>query len=163
MPTQVSKNIGASFLKGSEIIITLISLADGAGRVSDQIDLGPYPILGMTLTWNAEFQHVATPTLGDVDEMYIAWADDLDGSAIDGDVGLVDAALSNADQVRNMMPIGNVIVDAAAADDVFKGSGEFPIMQKFLTVVVKNEGGSAFTADESEQIIRLALKFPQAA
>ena len=54
MPTQVQKQKGASFLKGAEIDITLISLADGAGRISAQIDLGAYPISGMTMTWNAD-------------------------------------------------------------------------------------------------------------
>jgi len=87
-------------------------LVDGAGRVSIQIDLGAAPRASI-FDWSCEVVFQATPTQGDVLELYKAGAPEDDSTQIDGDVGAADAALGDIDQVRNCKFFGSVTAEEA--------------------------------------------------
>jgi hypothetical protein len=77
---------------GADVAISVEGLANAAGRVSAQYDLGasPRPYL---FTWSCEVQFQATPTQYSGLELYIATAPDHDATQIDGDIGSVFAPL----------------------------------------------------------------------
>jgi hypothetical protein len=133
---------------GAGVAISVEGLANAAGRVSAQYDLGasPRPYL---FTWSCEAQFQATPTQGSGLELYIATAPDHDSTQIDGDVGSTDAALGDIDMRRNLHYIGFVTSENAAASEACVKSGTFETTQRYLSLVVYNASGAAVNATDS--------------
>ena len=123
-------------------------LADGAGRVSIQIDLGadPRPV---EYSWSCEVQWQATPDQGGTLDIYIAGAPDDDSTQIDGDVGAVDAALGDVDMRRNLKYIGSVVSENATASEKCVASGVFTHTEQFISFIFYNDGGAAVNATDS--------------
>ena len=133
---------------GADVSFSVEGLADGAGRVSAQIDLGAAP-REYIFTWSCECQWQATPTQYGTLDLYIAKAPDGDSTQIDGDVGAADAALADVDMRRNLKRIGSVVSENAAAGEKCVASGEFVSYDRYLTIVAYNDGGAAINATDS--------------
>ncbi len=134
---------------GADVAFSVEGLANVAGRVSVQIDLGATPRPYM-FTWSCEVQFQATPTQGAGLEIYVAGAPDGDATQIDGDIGSSDAALGDADMRRNLRRIGFVISENPAASEKCVKSGMFEHYDRYLSIVVYNASGAAVAATDSD-------------
>lgn len=133
---------------GADYAWSVEGLTNTAGRVSAQVDLGTAPRAGI-YAWSCEVQFQATPTQGDVLELYIAEAPDGDSTQIDGDVGASDAALGDVDMRRNLRYIGAVVSENAAASEKCVVSGEFTVYNRYITLVCYNKSGATVNATDS--------------
>ena len=133
---------------------TVTAVANGAGRVSAQIDLGEAPRPGVYV-WSAVCQWQATPTQGAMLEFYAAGAPDGSATAVDGNLGQSDAAVSDADKRRNLLFIGGIVSEEAAANDVCRASGRFEWTERYLSLLAWNAGGSAIHATAANFVFTL--------
>lgn len=133
---------------GADYAFSVEGLANAAGRVSAQVDLGADPRPFM-YQWNCEVQFQATPTQYATLDLYIAGAPAHDSTMIDGDVGASDAALGDVDMRHNLKYIGSVVSENAAASEVCKASGIFSHYDQYLTVVAYNGSGASVNATDS--------------
>lgn len=142
---------------GADAALTAESLADAAGRVSGQLNLGagarPY-----IYSWSCECQWIATPDQYGTLDIYAASAPDADSTQIDGDIGLVDAALADVDMRRNLKYIGSVVSENAAAAEKCVASGTFTHYTQYISIVIYNDGGSALNATDSNFRFNLVAK-----
>ncbi len=131
-------------------------LANAAGRVSAQIDLGASPRPGL-YKWSCECQFQATPTQGLGLELYKAGAPDGDATQIDGDIGNADAAFpgADADVRRNLKGFGYVVSENAAASEKCVASGVFAHEDRYLSLAVYNGSGASVNATDSNFIFTL--------
>ena len=135
-------------------------VANAAGRVSAQIDLGAVPRPGL-YKWSCEVQFQATPTQGLGLELYRAGAPDGDSSQIDGDIGATDAALGDVDMRRNLKFIGYVVSENAAASEPCVTSGVFEHADRYLSLVAYNASGATVNATDTNFIFTLQPYFWQ--
>jgi hypothetical protein len=142
---------------GADYAFSVEGLANGAGRVSAQIDLGvaPRPYI---YAWSCEVQFQATPTQYKGLELYIATAPDNDSSQIDGDVGASDAALGDIDMRYNLTPIGVVLSENAAASEKCVASGVFVAYNRYINIVAFDDSGAAVDGTDSNFRFNLAAK-----
>lgn len=131
-----------------DVAWTMHGLANGAGRVSLQKDLGATPRPGL-YRWACEVQFQATPTQGKGLELYIATAPDHASSRIDGDVGATNAALGDVDMRRNLQGIGYVVSENAAASEKCNASGIVEITGRYVSLVGYNDSGASINATDS--------------
>lgn len=130
-------------------------VASAAGRVSAQIDLGASPRPG-TYIWSCKVQFQATPTQGLGLELYKAGAPDGDSAQIDGDIGATDAALGDVDMRRNLVAIGYVVSENAAASEVCTASGRFDHFARYLSLVAYNASGATVNATDTNFVFTLS-------
>jgi hypothetical protein len=138
-------------------VLTLASVADGAGRQSDKVDLGStraatYEVLGC-VDFTGE-----TPTQGATVDYY--WAPSTSTTQANGNVlgnsgadgAAPDGALGTptvSDFVAACQFIGSLVVhDGAAVQNGFVG--RFSPSSRFGQLVVVNNSGDAFEADDVE-------------
>lgn len=133
---------------GADYAFSVEGLANAAGRVSAQIDLGAAP-RPYVYQWSCEAQFQATPTQYATLDLYIATAPDGDSTQIDGDVGASDAALGDVDMRYNLRYIGSVVSENAAASEKCVASGEFTCYSRYLTIVAYNGSGASVNATDS--------------
>lgn len=133
---------------GADVAFSMEGVANGAGRVSAQIDWGAAPRPGM-YAWSCEVQWQATPTQGAALDLYVAGAPDGDSTQIDGDVGSTDAALGDVDMRYNLQYIGSVVSENAAASEKCVKSGQFSFDPRYMTVIGYNGGGASINATDS--------------
>jgi len=133
---------------GATVALSAEGLANGSGWVSAQRDLGAAPRPGL-YDWSCEVQFQATPTQGAGLEIYAAFAPDNDSTQIDGDVGATDAALGDVDMRRNLMLIGYVTSENAAASEKCVASGQFEASKRYLSIVVYNGSGASINATDT--------------
>ncbi len=137
---------------GGDALWTPKNISNGAGRLATRLDLGSMASgRAAWFSWYAENQCQATPTLGAVIRYYIvAWNDDATPGDADGAVGATDAAFATEAKLRNLRFVGNVIVDAAAADTVFSKSGMIYLPFRYVSLVCWNASGATLTNDAAE-------------
>lgn len=124
--------------------LTAEGLTNVNGRVSAQIDLGASPRAAW-YHWSCKLQFQATPTQGKGLEIYGATAPDGASSQVDGDVGVTNAALADADQRRNLKYIGYVAAEEADTT-VMTASGTFECTERYLSIVIYNDSGASINA-----------------
>jgi len=149
MANELYINRGTSLLingeAGANYAFSMEGVANAAGRVSAQIDLGVAP-RPFKFSWSCEIQWQATPTQGGVLELYIAGAPDADATQIDGNVGNANAALGDIDMRRNLRAIGVVVSQNAAASEICVASGVFEHYDRYLSLVGYNGAGATINA-----------------
>lgn len=133
---------------GADVAWSMEGVANGAGRVSAQIDWGVAPRPDW-YEWSCEVQFQATPTQGLGLELYVAGAPDGDSTQIDGDIGATDAALGDVDMRRNLKAIGQVISENAAASEKCVSSGIFHFTQRYMSIVGYDASGASVNATDS--------------
>ncbi len=139
----------------TDVQIDLTSLADTAGRESAKVDLGA--IRASRYSVMVAFEMAATPTVGDVIELY--WAPSPDATAANGnpmEIDGVDAAAPSgigtlAELVKVLQFIGSFICNNDVTGSVQGGwVGTFSPAERYGILIVKNESGAAFHSDAVE-------------
>lgn len=133
---------------GADTEWSMEGVANGAGRVSAQIDLGAVP-RGAIIDWICECQFQATPTQGKGLELYVAEALDNASSRMTGDLGTVDAALGDVDMRRNLRPIGYVVSENAAASEKCIAGESFVTFKRYINFVGYNDAGASVNSTDS--------------
>jgi len=146
---------------GADYAWSMEGVTNAAGRVSAQVDLGAAPREGI-YAWSCELQLQATPTQYGTVDLYIAKAPDSDATQIDGDVGSADAALGDVDMRRNLHYIGSVVSENAAASEKCVTSGEFVVLDRYISIVGYNGSGATINATDSNFLFKLTPKSWQA-
>lgn len=144
---------------GAAYAWSMEAVANAAGRVSAQIDLGALP-RGAIIDWECSAQFQATPTQGKGIELYAAGADQ-SSSRIDGDVGSTDAALGDVDMRRNLMQFGYVVSENAAASEACNASGSFSWTKRYISFVGYNDSGATINATDSNFIFYFRVMYPE--
>lgn len=139
---------------GADYAWSVEGVANGAGRVSAQIDLGASPRPGL-YKWSCEVQFQATPTQYKGLALYKGGAPDGDSTQIDGDVGATDAALGDVDMRSNLKNIGYVVSENAAASEACVASGTFEHLDRYLTLVAYNDSGATINATDTNFVFTL--------
>lgn len=152
MANAIKINKGSALLAGGEAGATVAwsmeGVANAAGRVSAQYDLGALP-RGAEIEWSCEVQFQATPTQYKGLELYVAGAPDHDSTQIDGDIGATDAALGDVDMRRNLKFIGYVVSENAAASEKCVASGSFRFNARYISFVGYNDSGATINATDT--------------
>lgn len=143
-----------SGVAGADYAWSVEGVANGAGRVSAQIDLGAAP-RAEEYAWSCEIMFQATPTQYATFDIYAAGAPDGDSTQIDGDVGASDAALGDVDMRYNLRYIGSVVSENAAASEKCVASGRFRWTERYLTLVGYNGTGATVDATDSNFVFIL--------
>lgn len=138
-------------------VLTLASVADGAGRQSDKVDLGAtrarrYGLIGVvdftgeTPVANGSVDYYWAPsTSGTQANGNVAGNSGTDGAAPDGAVG----SITLAEFLRQCVYIGSLFThDGASVQNGFVGVFESPT--RYGQLVVVNNSGDAFEADDVE-------------
>lgn len=148
---------GTSLEQGTptDVQLSLASVADAAAQQSAKVDLGANRARLYSVV--AAFELAATPTAGDIIELY--WAPSPDATAGNGNPGGIagsDSAYSGyssnlAASVKQLIYIGAFVCTAQATGTVqvaFVGLLVPP--ERYGTLVVKNESNAAFHSDDVE-------------
>jgi hypothetical protein len=135
--------------------LDLTSVADGAARQSDKVDLGA--TRAEVYEVPAAIEIAATPTAGDVIEFW--WAPSVSGTAgtaNPGGVGGADAAYAGysanmSAAIKQLQFIGDFVCTAQATGTVQQARvGAFRPKHRYGTLVVRNESGAALHSDAVE-------------
>lgn len=139
----------------TDVQIDLTSLADGSGRESAKVDLGATRAARYSVM--ASFEFAATPTSGDLVELY--WAPSPDGTATDGNPMNIDgadaAAPSGIGTLAELVRVCQFIGSFICTDDPTTAVqtawvGTFSPAERYGILIVKNESGAAFHSDAVE-------------
>lgn len=159
MANQVKINVGTVITfksTGGTVVFTPTSLAQSTGRISAQVDLGAAP-RAFRYEWRAASKAAGTVVIGDtLVEIYLATADNAGTGYVDGTPGIVDAALSSIEKVRNMQLIGGLVVEATAVAAI-NGSGIVELTGRYVSVVWvnRNSGAVALSATAGDHSFQL--------
>lgn len=139
----------------TQVQLSLASLADAAARQSAKVDLGANRAKEYHV--RAAFELAATPTAGDVIELY--WAPSQHATAANGNPGGAsgaDAAYAGysanlAASVLQLIYIGAFVCTAQATATVqIAEVGVFSPPERYGSLIVKNESNAAFHNDDVE-------------
>jgi hypothetical protein len=81
-----------------------------------------------------------------------------DGTDIDGDIGTGGGLLTSVDQLRNITPIGVVVVNVSSTTTVFTASGTIEIWDRYVSVLWRNDFGQNLSATSADHIFTLTPK-----
>ena len=142
----------------TDVALTLSGVVDGAGRQSAKVDLGlnrdtVYQVLGC-VDYTGE-----TPTAGTTVDYY--WAPSTSGTAANGnvagnsggDAAAPDGALGSitlAEFINQCQYIGSLAIHDGASVQNGEVSSAFVPLSRYGQLVVVNNGGDAFEADDVE-------------
>ena len=120
---------------GGDVVITLKNLEHGVGRLSAQWDRGEGAQPARYRVRCAfPLQATHTAVVGEAIHVYMATSD---GTDVDGDVGVADAALTT-EKRRNLAFIGSVIVDVVAGDAELTATFTVDILERYVSFGVWN-------------------------
>lgn len=152
MPNAVYEKFGTAIVFGSEggddVDWSTENISSGAGRQSAQADLVALTTARAT-RYRVRFwtQLQATPTFGRAVQLF---AKTSDGSHPLNDDGTGDAALSDEDKLANLLFIGTIVVDEAAANVEMVLEAEIVLRERYVQLVLYNDSGAAITNDAAE-------------
>lgn len=137
---------------GGDVTWTPKNVATGAGRISNQLDLGASPrpkLHRWELT--SKFQ---TATVGNVIRLYIVRASSAATTLQDGVVGITDAGLSTEALIQyTALPLGPLTVHHTTASQVWRGT--VVITARYVQVAVWNISGVSLTNTAGDHIFTL--------
>jgi hypothetical protein len=114
--------------------MTLNELTAGAGQVGAQKDFGAGST-AQEYSWRLTVQFDTEPIVGETVDVYLSTSD---GAEEDGQVGVINAALSAEDKLSNLMFLGSLVVDVATIDIDFTASGVCSISTRYVCPVIFN-------------------------
>lgn len=127
---------------GGSAVLTLTSLASGAGRVGALNDFGASTSVARRYVWRFWCKFATTPVVGEVIEIYLKTSD---GTHDDNDDS-GDIALSAQDKLRNLALIGVLEVDEASTTPEFSCSGEIEVSAREIAPVIWNATADALSS-----------------
>ena len=132
---------------GGDEVLTLTSLADGAGRMGDEHDFGAVFAPRVRLSLEVDFN--AAPTAGL--SMDVFWSSSHDGTDYDGECTGGDAAYNSEEDALRLMFVGSL---AASNDtDPQRASWVFDLPARYGLPVVFNQAGQVLTNVGTDQIV----------
>ena len=131
---------------GGTNLLTLTSVAAGAGRQGAQHDFGT-AARSPEFAWRAHVKMATTPVVGERIKIY--WKTS-DGTNPDNDDGTGDIALSSQDKLKNLMYLGAITVDEAATGPTFVASGDTYLPQRYGQPVFVNDTADALSATATD-------------
>ncbi len=143
---------------GGDVLFTPKNIANGAGRISSQLDLGSTLIRPERYGFFAETQlQATTPVIGQAVNMFMAFGDTAGTYGLPGRIGTSDAALSTLALTYNMHFFGSLIVDTTSADSKLTRPGELwiPAHVRYCTLVWWNATGASLTNDDAEHFFSM--------
>lgn len=132
---------------GGDELLTLTSVAAGAGRQGAMHDFGATTARSRRYVWRAFVKFATTPVLDEVIRIYLKTGD---GTQFDNDDGTGDAAVSAEDKLKNLTYIGSIIVDEASNTPVFSASGEIEVSERQVAPVFWNATADVFSATAAD-------------
>lgn len=144
--------------------IDLTSLASGAARQSDKVDLGGgAALLGTRFAVYIAIEFDVAPTSGDVVDIWIGFSPSATaGTANPGGLTGADAVYTGTagdsldDSLKQLEFVGPLIATADAATVVqFQYVGSFVAAERYASIVVDNNADQAFEGDAVEMAIRI--------
>ncbi|NUQ71712.1 MAG: hypothetical protein HUU17_12955 [Chthonomonadales bacterium] len=136
---------------GGDYTFNLKALANGAGRISAQVDLGAVP---RPYRYDVRVKLTAASALSvsasNVAYVYIATSD---GTVQDGDKGTSDAALSALTECNNMR--GVLLLTPDDTGTVVAGSVEVPIVARYVSIAIWNALGQALANSDGASYVRI--------
>lgn len=151
---------GTNFTVGTptDVVLTLASVADAAGRQSTKVDLGATRAAQYSVFGCVDFTG-ETPTAGEIVEYYwapsasttagtgnIAGNSGVDGALVDGPT---TTGITVAEFILQCQFIGSLVVTDDATVQVGY-VGTFSPTERFGQMIVVNNSGDAFEADDVE-------------
>ena len=118
---------------GGDLALTFAALSPDAVRIGARKDFGA----GSTARryeWRAVVQFDTAPVVGETVDLYLATSD---GTDADGATGTGDAA-GTTTKLKNLKPIGRIIVDTTSVETDIIASGECVINTRYVSPVVHN-------------------------
>ncbi len=119
---------------GGTNALTLTSLSAGAGRQGARHDFGT-SARPIRFAWRAWIKANATPTVGQVIEVYIKTSD---GTHSDNSDGTSDSAVSSGDKRHNLQRLGIIVIDQASTTPEFVASGMVELPHRYVQPVLWN-------------------------
>ena len=137
---------------GGDVVFTLASLANGAGRISAQLDLGAAPRADRYFVM-VEIKTASALTLSvEAARLYVARGD---GTDVDGPVGTSDAAISDETRFSsNLRYVGSVIADQAAVGP-FNHSFVITHQSRYMSFGIWNPSGQAFSSSGGDCFVKV--------
>ena len=155
---QKSGSITSWKTSGGTYTITPTSVANAAGRLGGQGDIGPYTTARSRLfRWYAETKvQATTPVVGKTVDIYLAWWNNDDATnEADADVGTADAAFATEAHLRQLHYIGSIILRSTSTTDVHTGSGTCLIPTRYGSPVWWNGTGASLSATAGDHFMYL--------
>lgn len=131
---------------GGDELLTLTSVASGAGRQGAEHDYGA-AAKSRLYDWRAFVQMATTPVVDEIIRIYMKTGD---GTHYDNDDGVGDIAVSAEDKLKNLVQIGSIVIDEATADLEFSASGKIVLDSRYVMPVFWNATADALTATAAE-------------
>lgn len=131
---------------GGSNVLTLTSIAAGAGRQGALDDLG-VAARSRRYAWRAYVKFATTPV---VDEYVGIFLKTSDGTNPDNDDGTGDAAVSAEDKLKNLQFIGSILVDEASTTPTFVASGAVDIEHRHVAPVFWNYTADALSSTAAD-------------
>lgn len=134
---------------GGDAVLTLTSVASGAGRQGALYDLGATARAHL-YTWRAWVQFATTPVVGERVEVYLKTAQ-ASNAHPDNDDGTGDAAVSAEDKLRNLRHLGSIVVDETSTTPEFVASGgPIWVSEQVVAPVFWNRTADALSATAAD-------------
>lgn len=132
---------------GGDEVITLTSLADGAGRQGDEHDFSATFAARIRIALEVDFN--AAPTAGLSVDVY--WSSSHDGTDYDGECTGSDAAYNSEDDMNRLEYVGSLV--ASNDTDPQRASWVIFLPARYGLPVVSNQSGQVLTATGTDQIV----------
>lgn len=131
---------------GGDATFTPTSLANGAGRVSAQVDLGAAP-RAQWYRYTMKAKCATTPVVGNSIRAYLFDGDNASTTRQAGTVGTADAAVAAEALFLNAsQQVTPLMVDAASTAKSFQAAGLVRITGRYVSVGWWNATGQALSA-----------------
>ena len=115
------------------LVMTLNNLVAAAVRVGARLDLGAAST-PRQFTWRLTVRFETAPVVGEVLNIFLSWSD---GTKADGGIGTADAA-GDTNLIKNLKPVGNLIVSSTDADHEMTASGICIIPSRYVSPAIEN-------------------------
>lgn len=143
--------VPATAVQAEDAAFEIHNLASGAGVQSAQHDFGANARASV-FAWRAFVQFATDPVVGQTVAFYLKTSD---GNHPDNDDGTTAGAVSAEDKLRNLRPLGTVVVDEAAANVEMVASGQVTISERYVQAVCWNASDDGLTNDVDENGVTL--------
>lgn len=134
--------------------ITMTSLANGAGRISDQLDRGGGSKPGL---YTIQIKTKAAAALAVGVQLRAYLIESSVSADVPGNLGVSDAAVSSEDKLRNLgAPVATINADSTSNGEV-QISSAIPvfILSRYISVAVWNALGQALSGTAGDHVITL--------
>lgn len=140
---------------GGDVLFTLTSLANGAGRVSDQWDRGAGSKPGL---YTIQIKTKAAAALAVGAQLFIYLLQTATSANVPGNLGTTDAAVSSSDKQRNLgAPVVLINADSTSNGEVqISNSNIVEIYGRYVSLMAWSALGQALTGTNGDHSVVVA-------